>query len=106
MKILVLALISAILIIGFIIFKSKKTKQSNLKDLVKKTFPKQTIIEKFGTVMICEINHRNEPDELVFIRINPSKKKNINKTGRRLNAEYPAVPTARELKIDFQKHLR
>lgn len=105
MKILVLA-ISAILIIGFIIFKSVKTKPNNLKDLVKKTFPKHTIIEKFGTVMICEINHRNEPDELVFIRINPSKKKNINKTGRRLNAEYPAVPTARELKIDFQKHLR
>ena len=106
MKILVLALISAILIIGFIIFKSKKTKPNNLKDLVKKTFPKHIIIEKFGTVMICEINHRNEPDELVFIRINPSRKKKINKTGRRLNAEYPAVPTARELKIDFEKHLR
>ena len=106
MKILVLALISAILIIGFIIFKSKKTKPNNLKDLVKKTFPKHIIIEKFGTVMICEINHRNEPDELVFIRINPSRKKKINKTGRRLNAEYPAVPTARELKIDFGNHLR
>ena len=106
MKILVLALISAILIIGFIIFKSKKTKPNNLKDLVKKTFPKHISIEKFGTVMICEINHRNEPDELVFIRINPSRKKKINKTGRRLNAEYPAVPTARELKIDFEKHLR
>lgn len=106
MKILVLALISAILIIGFIIFRSKKSKSNNLKDLVKKTFPKHTIIEKFETVMICEINHRNEPDELVFIRINPRKKKNINKNGRRLNAEYPAIPTARELKIDFRNHLR
>ncbi|WEI24606.1 hypothetical protein PYR74_12435 [Acinetobacter bereziniae] len=56
--------------------------------------------------MICEINHRNEPDELVFIRINPSKKKKINKTGRRLNAEYPAIPTAKELKMDFGNHLR
>ncbi|TNL43679.1 hypothetical protein EYB59_21830 [Acinetobacter bereziniae] len=106
MKILVLSLISAILIIGFIILRRKKSKQNNLKDLVKKTFPKHIIIEKFGTVMICEINHRNEPDELVFIRINPSKKKNINKTGRRLNAEYPAIPTAKELKIDFGNHLR
>lgn len=106
MKILVLSLISAILIIGFIILRRKKSKQNNLKDLVKKTFPKHIIIEKFGTVMICEINHRNEPDELVFIRINPSKKKNINKTGRRLNAEYPAIPTAKELKIDFGNHLK
>ncbi|MBO3656441.1 hypothetical protein HUN33_18365 [Acinetobacter bereziniae] len=106
MKILVLSLISAILIIGFIILRRKKSKQNNLKDLVKKTFPKHIIIEKFGTVMICEINHRNEPDELVFIRINPSKKKKINKTGRRLNAEYPAIPTAKELKMDFGNHLR
>ncbi|WP_336931619.1 hypothetical protein [Acinetobacter bereziniae] len=102
----ILILILVIVVIGFLILKNKKSSEKNLKELVKKTFPKHTIIEKFGTVMICEINYRNEPDELVFIRINPSKKKNINKTGRRLNAEYPAVPTARELKIDFQKHLR
>lgn len=25
--------------------------------------------------MICEINHRNEPEELVFIRIDPAQKK-------------------------------
>ncbi|MFH7354140.1 hypothetical protein [Acinetobacter bereziniae] len=102
----ILILILVIVVIGFFIVKNKKSNKKNLKELVKKTFPKHTIIEKFGTVMICEINHRNEPDELVFIRINPSKKKNINKTGRRLNAEYPAIPTARELKIDFENHLR
>lgn len=104
MEIALIAIV--ILVIGFFVIKNKKSGERNLKELVKKTFPKHTIIEKFGTVMICEINHRNEPDELVFIRINPNKKKNINKTGRRLNAEYPAVPTARELKIDFEKHLR
>ncbi|ENU59774.1 hypothetical protein [Acinetobacter guillouiae] len=104
MEIALIAIV--ILVIGFFVIKNKKSGERNLKELVKKTFPKHTIIEKFGTVMICEINHRNEPDELVFIRINPSRKKNINKTGRRLNAEYPAIPTAKELKIDFGNHLR
>jgi len=102
----ILGLSLAIVIIIFFIFKNKKSNERNLKTLVKKTFPKHIIIEKFGTVMICEINHRNEPDELVFIRINPNRKKNINQNGRRLNAEYPAIPTARELKTDFSKHLR
>ena len=103
MKILVIILI--IVVLGILIVKSKKSDKQNLKELVNKTFPKHTIIEKFGTVMICEINHRNEPDELVFIRINPNRKKNINKNGRRLNAEYPAIPTTKELKNDFKHHL-
>ena len=103
MKILVIVLI--IVALGILIVKSKKPNQQNLKELVKRTFPKHTIIEKFGTVMICEINHRNEPDELIFIRINPNRKKNINRNGRRLNAEYPAIPTTKELKNDFNSHL-
>lgn len=103
MKILVIVLI--IVALGIFIVKSKKSSQQNLKELVKRTFPKHTIIEKFGTVMICEINHRNEPDELIFIRINPNRKKNINRNGRRLNAEYPAILTIKELKNDFNSHL-
>ncbi|MBJ8554830.1 hypothetical protein I9189_010780 [Acinetobacter bereziniae] len=104
-----------LLIIGFtaillIISKNRKqpikSKKLNLKELAKKTFPKYKIIEKHGTVMICEINHRNEPDELVFIRIEPNKQKSINQFGRRFKAEYPAIPTARELKADFSKHLK
>ena len=55
--------------------------------------------------MICEINHRNELDELVFIRIKPNRKKKINRNGRRLDAEYPAIPTIKELKNDFSNHL-
>jgi len=103
MKILVIILIIVVLVI--LVVKSKKSDKQNLKELVKKSFPKHTIIEKFGTVMICEINHRNEPDELVFIRINPNRKKNINRNGRRLNSEYPAIPTTKELKNDFNSHL-
>ena len=103
MKILVIVLI--IVGLGILIIKSKKSNKHNLKELVKRTFPKYTIIEKFGTVMICEINHRNEPDELVFIRIKPNRKKKINRNGRRLDAEYPAIPTIKELKNDFSNHL-
>ena len=103
MKILVIILI--IVALGILIIKSKKSNTHNLKELVKRTFPKHTIIEKFGTVMICEINHRNEPDELVFIRIKPNRKKKINRNGRRLDAEYPAIPTIKELKNDFSHHL-
>ena len=104
MKIIIAIIILSI--ISLLILKNKKSNKRNLKEIVKKAFPKHIIIEKFDTVMICEINHRNEPDELVFIRINSNRKKNINKTGRRLNAEYPATPTSRELKTDFNKHLR
>lgn len=103
MEILVITVVITVIVI--FISQNRKTNDKNLKEIVKKTFPNHTIIEKFGTVMICEINHRNEPDELVFIRINANKKKNINKIGRRLNAEYPAIPTSKELKNDFKKHL-
>ncbi len=66
-----------------------------LKELVKKTFPKYKIIEKHQSIMICEINHRNEPDKLVFIRIKPNEAKNIRKSGRMLICDYPRNPTAR-----------
>ncbi|MGX5698401.1 hypothetical protein ACWKWF_02145 [Acinetobacter kookii] len=44
----------------------------SFKDLVQKEFNKYKVIEKNQTIMICEINHRNELDELVLIRIDPS----------------------------------
>ncbi|MEC8122696.1 MAG: hypothetical protein VX125_02410 [Pseudomonadota bacterium] len=80
MEILVITVVITVIVI--FIYQNRKTNDKNLKEIVKKTFPNHTIIEKFGTVMICEINHRNEPDELVFIRINANKKKNINKIGK------------------------
>ena len=101
-----------VLVIGiFTVYKLKQPqKQSSnskltLKELVKKTFPKYKIIEKHQTVMICEINHRNEPKELVFIRITPNQQKSIKKSGRMLIADYPYIPTAKQLKLDFGQHL-
>ncbi len=108
-RLIILLIILGFIAIIFIVKKNKKITTNNpklsLKDLAKKTFPKYKIIEKHGTVMICEIDHRNEPDELVFIRVEPGKQKKITQMGRRYKAEYPAIPTANELKSDFGKHL-
>lgn len=98
------------IIVILIVIKNKKpkinqNKNVNLKDVVKKTFPKYKIIEKHGTVMVCEINHRNEPDELVFIRVEANKTKKITQFGRRFKVVYPKIPSSKELKIDFGKYL-
>ena len=102
-------IITGLIVIALIIFFiSKKKIASNnlpLKKLVQKTFPKYKIIEKHGTIMICEINHRNEPEELVFIRVNQGSKKDIRKSGRMLIADYPSKPTIKELKKDLRAHI-
>lgn len=107
-------LIISLLILSFILIRSRNQKKGNqrnnnphleLKDLVKNTFPKYKVIEKHKTIMICEINHRNEPDELVFIRINPNQRKNIKKSGRMLICDYPKKPTSKEMLSDFRGHL-
>ena len=85
--------------------KKEPNKNINLKELVRKTFPKYRTVEKNGIIMICEINHRNELDELVFIRVSPSYSKKIKKSGRMLIIDYPRKPTRQELKIDIGKHL-
>ncbi len=85
--------------------KNKNKKELSLKETVKKTFPNYKIIEKNQTIMICEINHRNEPDELVFIRIKSNSSKNIKKSGRMLICDYPKKPTAEEMLRDFKGHL-
>lgn len=105
MEIVISLILLITLIFIFIKIKDSKKKNQTLKELVKNTFPKYKIIEKNQTIMICEINHRNEPDELVFIRINPNQKKNIKKSGRILIADYPKKPNAKEMKTDFGRHL-
>lgn len=94
-----------VLFIILIVKITRKEKDISLKNLVKKTFINYKIIEKHGTIMICEITHRNEPNELVFIRINSNKKKNIKKSGRIIVADYPKNPTAKEMKADFKGYL-
>ncbi|SUU22818.1 hypothetical protein [Acinetobacter haemolyticus] len=81
----------------------KVASKNNFREVVKKAFPKHKIIDKNQQIMICEINHRNEPDELVFIRI--GRAKNIQKDGRRVIIYYPTEPTASELKRDLSKFL-
>ena len=107
---IVLILLVGTIAILFIIKNQKghniKKKNISLKELVKETFPKYKIIEKHQTIMICEINHRNEPDELVFIRINSNKPKSIKYSGRMMIIDYPFKPNSKELKIDINKHLK
>lgn len=85
--------------------KQKHDYKIPLKELVKDTFPKYKIIEKHGTIMICEINHRNEPEELVFIRITPNQQKSIKQSGRMIIADYPKTPSTKEMLNDFGSHL-
>jgi hypothetical protein len=68
-------------------------------------FGKYKVIEKNQTIMICEINHRNELDELVFIRIDPNQKKNIRSFGRRVTFTYSKQPSVREMRQDFAQYL-
>ncbi|WP_353682205.1 hypothetical protein [Acinetobacter sp. ANC 4862] len=51
------------------------------------------------------MNHRNEPDELVFIRIDPNQKKNIRNFGRRVTFTYPKQPSIGEMRKDFAPYL-
>ena len=105
-----LIIVLILLITLFFIKKQKAPKvinnSKNFKELVRNTFPKYRIIEKNQMIMICEYNHRNEPEELVFIRIDASQKKKMHYSGRMLIADYPYMPSAREMKSDFARHLK
>ena len=84
---------------------SFKDSQS-LKSQLQKAFPQLKIIEKNGTVMLCEINHRNEPEELVFIRIDPQQEKSIRSFGRRVTLTYPKYPSIKEIKKDAMPYIQ
>ncbi|MDN5512825.1 hypothetical protein [Acinetobacter sp.] len=73
-KYLVVAIV-VIVCIGIVIYTQHADAAStsrSFKDIVQKEFGKYKVIEKNQTIMICEINHRNELDELIFIRIDPN----------------------------------
>ncbi len=78
----------------------------NLKQTLQKAFPQYSVIEKNGTIMICEINHRHEPDELVFIRVDSNQEKNIRMFGRRATITYKKQPSLREIKKDVAPYLK
>ena len=107
-KYLIVAVV-LVICIGIVVYtqmaSGTKLEGQSLKQAVQKAFPKYKVIEKQGTIMICEINHRNEPDELVFIRIDPNQKKNIRNFGRRATITYSQKPSMKEIKKDVIPYL-
>ncbi|NNG81778.1 hypothetical protein HLH16_07380 [Acinetobacter sp. ANC 5378] len=108
-KYLVVAIVIAICIV-MVIYTQRGESPSrsgnmSFKDIVQKEFRKYKVIERNQTIMICEMNHRNEPDELVFIRIDPNQKKNIRNFGRRVTFTYPKQPSIGEMRKDFAPYL-
>ena len=109
-KYLVVAIVIAICIVMVIYTQrggSSSSRSGNIsfKDIVQKEFMKYKVIERTQTIMICEMNHRNEPDELVLIRIDSNQKKNIRKFGRRVTFTYPKQPSIGEMRKDFAPYL-
>lgn len=68
----------------------------NFFQMLKTTYPNYHILKRNDAFMICEINHRNEPDELVIIRINPKALKQIRSLGRMLAFNYSKYPSVKE----------
>jgi hypothetical protein len=108
-KYLIVAIVIAICIVMVIYTQrgesSSRSGNTSFKDIVQKEFMKYKVIERNQTIMICEINHRNEPDELVLIRIDPNQKKNIRNFGRRVTFTYPKQPSIGEMRKDFAQYL-
>ncbi|NNG76867.1 hypothetical protein HLH10_11305 [Acinetobacter sp. ANC 4277] len=108
-KYLVVAIVIAICIVMVIYTQrgesSSRSGNTSFKDIVQKEFMKYKVIERNQSIMICEINHRNEQDELVFIRIDPNQKKNIRNFGRRVTFTYPKQPSIGEMRKDFAPYL-
>lgn len=106
-KYLVVAIVVIVCILIVIYTQRANSGSSNksFKQIVQNEFSKYRVIEKNQTLMICEINHRNEPDELVLIRIDPNQKKNIRNFGRRVTFTYPKQPSIREMRKDFAPYL-
>ena len=84
---------------------ASRSSNVSFKDIVQKEFAKYTVIERNQTIMICEINPRNQLEELVLIRIDPNQKKNIRNFGRRVTFTYPKQPSMSEMRKDFAPYL-
>ena len=108
-KYFIVGLVALILIVvvWYTQVSSGENKDPNtLKQTLQKAFPQYSVIEQNGTIMICEINHRNEPDELVFIRVDRNQEKNVRMFGRRATITYKKAPSVREIKKDVAAYLK
>lgn len=101
-----LVCLGCILLLIYTQYSPKANDPKSLKQKLQKVFPQFKVIEKHGTVMICEISHRNEPEELVFIRVDHQQKKSIRPFGRRVTLTYTNYPSVREIKKDAMLFLR
>ncbi|AUZ05029.1 MULTISPECIES: hypothetical protein [Vitreoscilla] len=80
----------------------KSSKNGNFKQIVQDTFPNYIVLNRSQSIMICEPDIRNEPIELVIIRIDPTVCKNLSFKSKILIAVYPVEPTPFQMKQDFQ----
>ncbi|ANF82021.1 hypothetical protein A3K93_07290 [Acinetobacter sp. NCu2D-2] len=112
----IIAIIFILLIFLFLINLGKITKPKakkaaiqvapyNFIQILKETFPQYHILKRNDAYMICEINHRNEPEEIVIIRINQRNSKEIRPVGRILAVSYSHYPSIKEMQSDFKTHL-
>lgn len=102
-----LVLFILILVVWYTQVSSGESKDpKTLKQSLQKAFPNHTVMEKNGTIMICEINHRNEPDERVIIRTDSNQEKNIRMFGQRATITYKKYPSIREIKKNIAPYLK
>ena len=83
-------------------FGLKRESSSSFKQKVQNAFPKYTVLLRSQSVMICELDTRGQPEELVVIRIVPNASKSLIFKSRILVATYPTEPSVPEMKRDFQ----
>ncbi|MBU3845377.1 MAG: hypothetical protein H9855_00075 [Candidatus Acinetobacter avistercoris] len=106
-KYLIVAIVVLFCFIMVLYTQKSSTTQKNgsFIDTIKKAFPQYHVMEKNDSIIICEMNYRNEPDELIVIRVDPNQKKNFRSFGRRVTITYPKQPNLKEIKKDTQQYL-
>ncbi|MGY0203188.1 hypothetical protein ACW7EJ_06160 [Acinetobacter soli] len=78
----------------------------SLKEAIQREFGRFSIKERNGQILICEIDHRGEFNELIFVRFEVNCEKRVENKGRFIVASYPYVPNGAEMRRDFDPILR
>ncbi len=74
----VIVAVVVLMCIALVMYTQKddiSSKNKSFKQIIQEAFPKFSVIERSSAIIICEMNHRNEFEELVFIRIDPNQQK-------------------------------
>lgn len=78
---------------------------NDLKREAEMAFPRLKVKERNGQIMVCEIDHRGELNELLFIKLDRNKPCKIEEKGRFIDSTFPYVPKSAELKRLFGSKL-